>query len=202
MSIITILGTGLARAKKPGMTIPAVVLFEELEKYRTEHTIQLIGLDNSSQIRYKRSQILSSDIVIINSLSTLLQDGSELLLELLASKKVFLYLHETEYVIDYSINTHSHKMSIFWRALPYIGILCSTQRQQAFYQNLGLDKSAVIYNSLRFSSAYSWGRQRCVSSEIRVIMIGSIQMRKGPALFDQVANMLTTSDPRDRKSVV
>ena len=149
MGKITILGTGLTRSKKPGMAIPAVVLFEQFLLLNTGNAIQIIGVDDLEAVTKNKQNILSSDIIIINSLSTLLNNGSELLLKLLRKKKVFLYLHETEYVLDYSDKYYQQRMSIFWRSLPNIGLLCSTQQQQDFYHRLGLTNTSVIFNSLK-----------------------------------------------------
>lgn len=196
MAKILILGTGLSRSKKPGMAIPAVVLFRQLCLLDVGNDVQIIGLDKIADVKKNELNIRSSEIVIINSLSTLLHDGSDLLLKLLISKKIFLYLHETEYVLEYSEKTSPQKMSAFWRALPHMGLLCSTRQQQDFYRKLGLVNTAVIYNSLNLNPAYGWRRERILGDEIRVVMIGSIQRRKGSAFFDQVANLLTQSDQR------
>lgn len=194
MRKIVILGTGLNRAKKPGMAIPAIVMYEQMSLLDTGCEFKILGFENTNHARAHASIIKSSDIIIINSLSTLLNDAGGQLLNLLKSKKIYLYLHETEFVLEYSDLQNPQRMTAFWKSLPYMGLLCSTEQQRLFYQKLGLKNTAVIYNSLNLNPSYTWRRKRVLGDVVRVVMIGSIQKRKGNRLFDQVANILSKSD--------
>lgn len=194
MKKLLICGTGLSRRSKPGMAIPAETLYEEFCKMDLDFEVQLLGFESKTSVDANRSFIEKASIVIINSLSTLLQEYSADLLQLLKGKKAFIYLHETEYVLEYSELTNSDRMTGFWRFFKAGGaVLCSTKKQMQYYQSLGVKHASVIYNSMGFDERYSWMRNKLAAGSINIIMIGSIQKRKGPELFDAVANLAKQS---------
>lgn len=182
---VVIVGNNVRYTHKPGVAIPAEVMYEYL--LAITPSVKLIRISNDKEYYHNEEVLESSHVVILNGLGVMLTEVAEKMLKKIAGKHLFLYMHETEFVLDDATQKAPHRMVNFWRSLPYLWILCSTKKQQQFYSSLGLFKTSVVYNTFQIDKRYTWKRLLSNNKKKRVLMVGTIQSRKGPRLFDEVA---------------
>lgn len=171
-----------------GSGIPLTSFFEYMvEKGHTNFNI--LNVRNKSAYSQAEEVIKSSDVVVLNGLGVFTTGIAIPLLNAIANKPVFMYLHETEYTANASEARFPERMSLFWRNLPYFNLLCCTERQLRWYRSQTDCVGDVIYNTFKSSLPRAYARPLTGHRRIEVINVATVQDRKGPQLFSEVADL-------------
>ncbi|MFC8394370.1 glycosyltransferase family 4 protein [Streptomyces sp. NPDC057238] len=156
---------------------PVDVRYLDLSAYcRTEDVLDALG---------------DTDVVLVNSLAPLWRSalGNELVDELVsAGRKVFLYAHETEHVMAYEAEHHTLRHKEMLRLLPRVRVLCVSSAQADMFRGLGVTAPVVVYNTVPQDSHRVRARPT-PGGQPRIVMVGSMQDRKGLDLFSRVAEL-------------
>lgn len=104
-------------------------------------------------------------------------------------KRPKVYFHETDYVFRKNSKKMPFKMFVIKRLMKVIDRLCVSNKQKEYFSkafNCNKESSFVIYNSIKNlqkvkNNPYS-------SENINIVMVGSIQHRKGVELFSELAD--------------
>ncbi|MEU4980367.1 glycosyltransferase family 4 protein [Streptomyces sp. NPDC021969] len=131
------------------------------------------------------------DVVLVNSLAPLWRSaiGNDLVGTLLAEdRSVFLYAHETEHVMAYEAEHSALRHKEMLKLLPELSVLCVSTAQADMFRGLGVADPVVVYNSVPQDTHRD--RARVVpGARPRIVMVGSMQDRKGLDLFSRVAEL-------------
>ena len=128
--------------------------------------------------------------IVVNGISAI--RFFETILLCLLRKDIIVYLHETEYCM----NTFEKGYKIQYLFLKLImkrnKIACVSQKQQKYFEKVFKSKySYVIYNNINQNEdkrIYNKTHKSNLNSDINIIMVGSLQHRKGVTFFSQIAD--------------
>lgn len=134
------------------------------------------------------------DFVIVNSLAPFVaHEGMVELVRHAGPKKAAIYLHETEWVFEKFKAEHPARFETFAKALKDFNVLCVSQMQHDWLRaEYGVENSIVVHEATTLSKPAGPGafRERLdPSGPLRIVMAGTVQPRKGPALFSKVADL-------------
>ncbi len=167
---------------------------EELERRGKKVRVEI-----RQQLSRRGKQLLKSQrkdmVIIVNGLKSFLQD-SKLSSIGCNSKGWFIYLHECKVIYNSRIyekrqNLHKKLTTLF----PKHNLLVASQKQGEFYEqsfNLSPNPPKAVYNFIKPTNLAKPIRQcnaiQFPSDQIHIIMVGSLQERKGTSFFSQVAD--------------
>ena len=148
---------------------------------------QRIGLVKPSSPKGLR-QILAiatfSPKVIVNGLSTL--NAWSILMICIFRRDIAIYLHETEYILDEFQKTHPIRYHFLSKILQKNPILCVSNQAMGLYRSRwGATNTHLVYECI--SDAPS--ELKLSPEKAHIVMVGSINARKGVDLFSQVADL-------------
>ncbi|MEO3750367.1 glycosyltransferase family 4 protein [Streptomyces sp. B6B3] len=106
-----------------------------------------------------------------------------------AGRPVHLYAHETEYVLGYEAQRCPERHRALLRLLPRMRVLCVSRAQADMFRQLGVPDPIVVYNTVPRDGHRRPARRRPGVDRPRVVMVGTVQDRKGVDLFSRVAEL-------------
>lgn len=100
-----------------------------------------------------------------------------------------LYIHETSYVFKRVMDSSPKEMKRNISLMKKCEILCVSKMQQDYFrETYGIEKSKVIYECIPRQNTESY-KNPYSEDLVNIVMVGSIQHRKGVDLFSQVADL-------------
>ncbi|USQ83128.1 glycosyltransferase family 4 protein [Streptomyces phaeoluteigriseus] len=135
--------------------------------------------------------LADAEVVLINSLAPFWR--SPLAGELVPAlrergKSVVVYAHETEYVMNFEGSRNAPRHQEMVGLLPGLKVLCVSNAQADMFRGLGVSDPVVVYNTVP-RDAHRARARRTPGARPRVVMVGSMQDRKGLDLFSRVAEL-------------
>ncbi len=106
-----------------------------------------------------------------------------------AGRPVTLYAHETEYVLGYEAQRCAERHREMLKLLPRLRVLCVSRAQADMFRQLGVPDPIVVYNTVPRDGHRRPARRRPGAERPRVVMVGTVQDRKGVDLFSRVAEL-------------
>lgn len=154
----------------------------------------VIHLCNRGTVKRLHKKILGADYIVLNSLEVIDILSKSQLNELLVlcekhGKKVFFYLHETNFTFLRLRLEHPEKVENFLRSvLPTVNVLCVSDAQARWITGLGAGPTYVLHEAVAFPF-----EMRPVPPPAKphgvAMMAGTIQPRKGATLFSRAADL-------------
>jgi glycosyltransferase involved in cell wall biosynthesis len=132
------------------------------------------------------------DYIIVNSLGSIAQNPSLVtLIDSISKEKVSIYLHETEWTFKNIQAKHDNNYDAIIKLLSSCRILCVSTNQAKYLNSLGINNTHVVYNTtvLPHDPWYYRFRKNKDSHEKVILMVGTMQSRKGTRLFSDVADL-------------
>lgn len=99
---------------------------------------------------------------------------------------VSVYVHVTRYVFEKEAAAHAERHAELLELLPRLRLLCVSRAQADYYRGQGAVDPLVVYNTVPRDPGVRRARPE-VSAEPRIVMVGTVQDRKGVDLFSRVA---------------
>jgi glycosyltransferase involved in cell wall biosynthesis len=100
--------------------------------------------------------------------------------------QVNVYVHTTQYTVTKEADLHGERHAALLELLPRLQLLCVSQAQADYYVKLGAVAPLVVYNTVPRDPGVRRARPE-VSAEPHIVMVGTVQDRKGVDLFSRVA---------------
>ena len=152
--------------------------------------IALVKPESKRGLRQSIAIACATPKIIVNGLSTL--SSWRVLLICLLRKDAAIYLHETAYVLDGFQKEHPLWYRLFQRIAKNNPLLCvSKQAEKLYRERFGAKKTQVVYECPGESST----AVSIDSTKTNIIMVGSINERKGAELFSKVADLAKARHP-------
>lgn len=156
-----------------------------------EFTSVELGKDGSAKTLF--NDINSHDFVVVNSLALFAyHDGLAQLLAQIGPHKSAIYLHETGWGFDSFQENYPERYAEFEKYAPRLNFLCVSAAHKAeIAERFGVRHAEIVYETTVSASAGSAAAQLepLSGKPIEILMAGTIQPRKGPTLFSQVADL-------------
>lgn len=154
----------------------------------------LINKSNNNSTILTILAFLFGKQVLINGLWSL--EHYEMLLFLILRKKTIIYLHETQYAFNDFKNVNKIQYLITKLILKRSTIACVSKMQQSYLQTVFkakytyiISNNIILPNKSKVYNDKEDGLMLKKDNELNIIMIGSIQERKGTTLFSEVADL-------------
>ncbi|MEM6910425.1 MAG: glycosyltransferase family 4 protein [Verrucomicrobiota bacterium] len=145
---------------------------------------QLVNLGSKRSFRQSVALLLLSPTVIVNGLGTSLH--WRVILACLLRPSIALYLHETEYMLGQARQLSPFRFRLFKWIVRRNPLLCVSRQAEALYRDqYGATNTHVIYECVDGSVKL----QQFNPSRQHIVMVGSINTRKGVELFSRVADL-------------
>lgn len=100
--------------------------------------------------------------------------------------EVSVYVHVTQYIFEKEAVEHAERHQGLLELLPRLRLLCVSRAQADYYRKQGAVDPVVVYNTVPRDPGVRRARPE-VSAEPRIVMVGTVQDRKGADLFSRVA---------------
>ncbi|MDX3238023.1 glycosyltransferase family 4 protein [Streptomyces sp. ME03-5709C] len=130
-----------------------------------------------------------AEVIMVNSLALFWRSpiGNATVKALIDSgRNVALYAHETEYVFNWEANRVPERHQEMLGILPRLKVLCVSKAQADMFRGLGVVDPIVVYNTVP-RDTHRKTASPGVASSPRIVMVGTVQDRKGVDLFSRVA---------------
>ncbi|GAA3297588.1 hypothetical protein GCM10020295_30790 [Streptomyces cinereospinus] len=188
---LAVLGLGFSYVT--GVAIPVLTYTQSLLA-QSPVDVRYFDLGVYSRAEDVLSDLEGAEVVLLNSLapfwrSALANDLVEALHAV--GRSVVLYAHETEYVMNFEGEQHALRHAEMLKVLPKMKVLCVSTAQADMFRQLGVNDPVVIYNTVPQDTHRARAR-RTPGAEPRIVMVGSMQDRKGLDLFSRVAELAHT----------
>ncbi|MBG0852981.1 glycosyltransferase family 4 protein [Streptomyces spinoverrucosus] len=185
---LAVLGLGFSYVT--GVAIPVLTYTQSLLA-QSPVDVRYFDLGVYTRAEDVLSDLEGAEVVLINSLapfwrSPLANDLVEALHAV--GRSVVLYAHETEYVMNFEGEQHALRHAEMLKVLPKMKVLCVSTAQADMFRQLGVNDPVVIYNTVPQDTHRARAR-RTPGAEPRIVMVGSMQDRKGLDLFSRVAEL-------------
>jgi glycosyltransferase involved in cell wall biosynthesis len=109
----------------------------------------------------------------------------EVIVACLLRKDVLIYLHDTEYMISRFARSHPFKFRFFKRILSRNPILVVSKQMEAYYRrDLGVQHCHVVREAVSLTAIPDFD-----PAQRHIVMVGSLDERKGVGLFSEVARL-------------
>ena len=163
----------------------SIVRYEEfMRRTRPELVIRRFGLLEWKAWIAIPYSLLFARRILINGLGSFRYSRTFVLAFL--CRGVIIYFHETAFVVDRFSESHRHKMAALRWVLRHRKVLCVSEQQRKYLEDtFGTKEAVVVYENVpavERTEVPATGRPL-------ILMVGSIQERKGVTLFSQVADM-------------
>jgi len=143
--------------------------------------VLLVDLRKRNSLRTVVAAFLFSPRLLVNGLG-LFQHWSGILAGLLR-RDMLIYLHDTAYMVDGFARQHPWKFHFFSRILRRHTVLCVSEQMQTYYrEQFGVTRSHVIREAVVLPEPPVFE-----TDHRHVVMVGSMDERKGVKLFSEVA---------------
>ncbi|MEU3730465.1 glycosyltransferase family 4 protein [Streptomyces sp. NPDC033538] len=185
---LAVLGLGFGYVT--GVAIPVLTYTQALLGH-SPVDIRYIDLSAYCRTEDVLDALRDVDVVLVNSLAPLWRSaiGNELVGELASdSRRVFLYAHETEHVMAYEAEHQTLRHKEMLRLLPRLSVLCVSSAQADMFRALGVTDPVVVYNTVP-QDTHRVRARVAPDARPRIVMVGSMQDRKGLDIFSRVAEL-------------
>ncbi|WP_061963300.1 glycosyltransferase family 4 protein [Demequina aurantiaca] len=176
--------------QRVGVSLPIMAFARHLAA-TGQGEVRLIDVMQYASVSDVLAELDADEIVIINSLRPFwVKPWMSTLVERLrgAGRTPFVYAHETRAVVEREHAAFRSSHAAMLEALPGAVMLCVSDAQRQMFTEMGIPTSRTIFNT----SAGVVDRPREVApirERSSVVMVGSVQARKGATLFSQVAEL-------------
>ena len=172
-----------------GVAIPILNYYKYMSTV-SDSKIDFILVKRTTSTDYIVNKAKNYSYIIINSLAFFFRHSNAVdIISQLTDKFIYVYAHETKYVIDHEKKFNSANFERFEKIASDLFFLCVSKAQKELFKSYGWCKSSVIYNCINIDSI-PVARNRGHSIGKKIIMSGTIQDRKGIELFCKVADAL------------
>ena len=188
---LAVLGLGFSYVT--GVAIP-VLTYTQALLAQSPVDIRYFDLGAYSRAEDVMAELEGTEVVLVNSLAPFWRSplANELVQALQeAGKSVVLYAHETEYVMNFEGGQHTLRHQEMLKLLPKLKVLCVSTSQADMFRALGVSDPVVVYNTVPRDTHRARAR-RTPGERPRIVMVGSMQDRKGLDLFSRVAELAYT----------
>ncbi len=170
-----------------GVALPILNYFRFMSRF-SDSRIEFVLVHRSMPAASIIRQAEKFSYIIINSLAFFFRNPQATeVVSALKNRFVYVYAHETGHVIEFE-KLHNRRNFEKFRALaPALFFLCVSRRQKRLFQSYGWRKAAVIYNCVEVETDLPPAQ----ADEKCVFMAGTIQDRKGVALFCKAADIFS-----------
>ncbi|MEI8121297.1 MAG: glycosyltransferase family 4 protein [bacterium] len=145
--------------------------------------IHMVNLRGSRNVRQFLAAAAFAPRVIVNAFSAMGQ--WRVILMCLLRPDVFIYLHETQHFLDFFQRTNPLKYRLIRRIFRRNPILCVSEQAAEHYRSrFQARRTIVVYECPGEQS-----RPEFDHSNKHIVMVGSIDERKGAELFSRVADL-------------
>ncbi|MFG2359634.1 glycosyltransferase [Streptomyces sp. NPDC048521] len=185
---LAVLGLGFSYVT--GVAIP-VLTYTQALLAQSPVDIRYLDLGVYTRTEDVLADLGGAEVVLINSLAPFWRSplANELAEALHAmGRSVVLYAHETEYVMNFEGEQHALRHAEMLKVLPKIKVLCVSAAQADMFRQLGVSEPVVVYNTVPLDTHRARAR-RTPGERPRIVMVGSMQDRKGLDLFSRVAEL-------------
>ncbi|MER6219832.1 glycosyltransferase family 4 protein [Streptomyces sp900105755] len=188
---LAVLGLGFSYVT--GVAIP-VLTYTQALLAQNPVDIRYFDLGVYTRTEDVLADLADTEVVLINSLapfwrSPLANELTEALVAL--GRSVVVYAHETEYVMNFEGEQHALRHAEMVKVLPKVKVLCVSTAQADMFRQLGVSDPVVVYNTVPQDTHRTLAR-RTPGERPRIVMVGSMQDRKGLDLFSRVAELAYT----------
>lgn len=190
----------LERYRQAKVTIVSASLFSEGGDWRSIYffakhleaqgeAVAMIHVGGKRGFRQMCAAAVYAPRLLVNGLGTIAR--WPVLLICLLRKDVRIYLHETGYVLD-EFQSHSPlRYRILSRILQRNPILCVSKQAEAHYrERFGSTRTHVVYECPGDVEPPALDPEKT-----HIVMVGSINERKGVVLFSEVADLAAQAHP-------
>lgn len=150
----------------------------------------LINLGSKRSLRQFLAAVVFSPRLVVNGLGTALR--WPVLLACLVRPNIALYLHETNYMLEQARDTKRVRFRFLQWVLRRNLLLCVSEQAETLYrEHFGASRTHVVYE--------------CIGGDVEgglfdpkkthIVMVGSINERKGADLFSRVADLAAERHP-------
>lgn len=145
--------------------------------------VMLIDRRRRGTFRQLLCAVLFSPKILVNGLGMFYR--WEGVLACLLRRDALVYLHDTAYMLGVFARQHPWKYRLFRRILRRNPVLCVSESMQAYYrQEFGADRTHVVREAVALPEPPDFDANRR-----HIVMVGSMDERKGAPLFSAVAAM-------------
>lgn len=183
---LAVLGTDFTY--QTGVAVPVLTYTRELVA-SAPVDVRYVDVTAFSTLDELSAAIEGCESVLINSLAFFWKHGlggrfARRLLD--TGIPTVVYVHETAYVYAHEAATRGERHEQLERLMPRLRLLCVSRAQADFYRGLGAVDPLVVYNTVPDDDRPPYASPS-VGERPRVVMVGSVQDRKGADLFSRVA---------------
>ncbi|MFI5793361.1 glycosyltransferase family 4 protein [Streptomyces sp. NPDC051677] len=185
---LAVLGLGFSYVT--GVAIP-VLTYTQALLAQSPVDVRYFDLGAYSRAEDVLADLAGAEVVLVNSLAPFWRSAlaNELVQALQdQGKSVVLYAHETEYVMNFEGGQHTLRHQEMLSLLPRLKVLCVSTAQADMFRQLGVSDPVVVYNTVPRDTHRARAR-RTPGERPRIVMVGSMQDRKGLDLFSRVAEL-------------
>ncbi|MFC0682057.1 glycosyltransferase family 4 protein [Lysobacter korlensis] len=198
---IAVIGANFGR--DVGLAIPVMTLAESLTASgRT--TVRYLDARAFTTERQYREWIQPDDTLLVNGLETLTTAPALRRFvqgRLDAGARAFVYIHLTEAGLERERSRRPGELDAALRLLRRCTVLCVSAYQERLFRGLGVHRTRVVYNTsptLAGTAEASPPAARPVPDAPTIVMVGTVQERKGVDLFSRVADLAAEQHPEWR----
>jgi glycosyltransferase involved in cell wall biosynthesis len=151
-------------------------------------TVMLIDRRKQNTFRQLLAAVCFSPRILFNGIGGFYR--WEGIFACLLRKDIFIYLHETAYMIESYARQHPWKFRLFQRILKRNTLLCVSEQMQEYYRNeFGVTRSHVVREAVALPTPPDF------DPDFRhIVMVGSVDERKGVKLFSEVAAVVAAKN--------
>lgn len=185
---LAVLGLGFSYVT--GVAIP-VLTYTQALLAQSPVDVRYFDLGAYSRAEDVLADLAGAEVVLVNSLAPFWRSAlaNELVQALQdQGKSVVLYAHETEYVMNFEGGQHTLRHQEMLSLMPRLKVLCVSTAQADMFRQLGVSDPVVVYNTVPRDTHRARAR-RTPGERPRIVMVGSMQDRKGLDLFSRVAEL-------------
>lgn len=144
-------------------------------------TVMLVDRRKQGTWRQMLCALLFSPRILFNGLGPF--HRWEAVAACLWRKDIFIYLHDTAYMVNGYARENPWKFRLFRKILKRNPVLCVSEQMREFYrQEFGVPHGLVLREAVALPETPDFG------GEVRhIVMVGSMDERKGVPLFSEVA---------------
>ncbi|GAA1285601.1 hypothetical protein Psi02_66240 [Planotetraspora silvatica] len=171
-----------------GVAVPVLTYTQSLLA-RSPVAVHYFDIQAFSTVGDVLAALRDMEVVLVNSLAFFWRSpiANAVVRALVESGvRVAVYVHETQWVMDYEARIRGDRHTDMLELLPLVQLLCVSKAQADLFRILGARDPMIVYNTVPRDPERRRAREG-VSSESRIVMVGSVQDRKGVDLFSRVA---------------
>ncbi|WUD74942.1 glycosyltransferase [Streptomyces sp. NBC_00510] len=183
---LAVLGTDFGYVT--GVALPVLTYTQDLVS-RGPVDVRYLDIGAFANVGEILNALKGAERVMINSFGFFWRHwlGNRVVRALLDSgTEVSVYVHVTQYIFEKEAVEHAERHQGLLELLPRLRLLCVSRAQADYYRKQGAVDPVVVYNTVPRDPGVRRARPE-VSAEPRIVMVGTVQDRKGADLFSRVA---------------